>query len=341
MSIEKMGQFIAELRKSRQMTQKELAEKLNITDKAVSKWERGLSYPDISLLRPLAESLGVTPGELLNGERNPETDTAANSETSATIDNVLQFADETVKIKTRTTRMRAVLAVMGFVLIFMSLPLARISNWQNTRSSQAMARLYDLEVARLLYERREYIDEHFRRAEEYNEQLQNLQSWERLTRIAEATASEEYLSILNVNRTMGRLEIPVIDVNLPIFHTSDHEVLARGVGHMVGTAFPIGGYGNHPVLGTFSDFVGAALFRDLHELNIGDIFFISVLDRRLAYEVTNISIILPNEIEALDPVPGEDIVTLLTDTPHRINTHRLLVRGTRIQYIPYFAEEIE
>ena len=342
MSIEKMGQFIAELRKSLQMTQRELAEKLNITDKAVSKWERGLSYPDISLLRPLAEILGVTTGELLNGERNPETGTAANSETSATIDNVLQYADETVKIKTRSTIKRAILAAVGFVLMFMSLSLFVrpnwIAGWQSTRSAQAIAESYDAEVARLW---QGYIDAHFRWAEEYNEELRNLQPRERLARIAEAYAAQDYLSILNIDGIMGRIEIPAIGVNLPIFHTADHEVLARGVGHMVGTAFPIGGYGNHPVLGSFSDLLGSRLFRDLPELGIGDMFFITVLDRRLAYEVTDIRVVLPDEIDAILPVPGEDIVTLLTDYPFRVNTHRLLVRGTRVEYFAYFATEVE
>ena len=330
MSIEKMGQFIAELRKSQQMTQKELAGKLNITDKAVSKWERGLSYPDISLLRPLAENLGVTPGELLNCERNPETGPAPNLE--ASIDNVLHYADTTVKIKTRAAQNRAMLAVVGLVMLFVGYTMfafpSAAQRW-DARSLLAPSRSYDELVAGM---RQEDIDEHFRRAEEYNAALQDMPSWERLTRIAEAAATEEYMSILNVNGTMGRIEIPAINVNLPIFHTAEHDVLARGVGHMVGTAFPIGGYGNHPVLGSFSDLPGNRLFRDLPELDIGSMFFITVLDRRLAYEVTGITIILPNEVEALDPVPGEDIVTLLTDYPFRINTHRLLVRGTRVQY---------
>ena len=344
MSSEKMGQFIAELRKSRQMTQKELAEKLNITDKAVSKWERGLSYPDICLLLLLAETLGVTPGELLNCERNPsaETGTAANVNTNATIENVLQYADEEVKTKTRSTRKRAILASMGIIMLFMGLPFfvyPAVARWRNVHTQLVIAQAYNAEVARL---QQEYIDGHFRRAEEHNAALRSLSPSESLLVGQLAVYPEDYFSILNVGGMMGRIEIPKINVDLPIFHGSGNRALDRGAGHLEGTAFPIGEYGDHPVIVAHSGLVNARMFTDIEgNIDIGDIFYVTVLDRRMAYQVDDIRIISPHDVEALRPIPGADVVTLMTQTPYRVNTHRLLVRGTRVPYAAYFAGEVE
>ncbi|MCL2406071.1 MAG: class C sortase [Defluviitaleaceae bacterium] len=334
MSSAKMGLFISELRKSKQMTQKELAEKLNVTDKAVSKWERGLSYPDISLLMPLADTLGVTAGELLNSEISIGTST---NEVKTIVDNVLIYADEAIKLKARSTRRRAALAVLGGCIILWCLIMIPLFIWPS------IARTYNASIMRrVIYEQQaavallgqDIIDEHFRRAEEHNAALRELSPTAPLMVAHMATVAEDYYNILNVNGIMGWLEIPVIDVNfLPIFHGTSSLALDRGAGHMEGTAFPIGGYGNHPVIVAYG---GAALERMLrgleHNVNIGDIFYITILGQRLVYQVYEIIIISPHEVEKLRIIPDADVVTLMTCVPYGINSHRLLVRGTRVEY---------
>jgi len=332
MSNEKMGLFIAELRKSQNMTQKDLAEKLNVTDKAVSKWERGLCYPDIALLSPLASTLGITAGELLNGEKDENT----NPDTNQAIDNVLQYADKAVKIRTKSTRKRTVLTATGVAMLVISLMLMfypNMARWRNVRAQQRIIQYAD--IATLSLSQAE-IDEHFRRAEEFNTSLRDLQTEDALLVGAWADLPEvNYYSILNINGIMGRLEIPSVNINLPILHGTTSAALDRGAGLLEGTAFPIGGYGNHPVIFANSGMRHAPLFNDLEHIEVGDIFFIVVLDRRMAYEVDSISRILPTEVNELRAIPDADVVTLVTSTPYRINSHRLLVRGRRIEYISY------
>jgi len=144
----------------------------------------------------------------------------------------------------------------------------------------------------------------------------------------------DYAEILNVGGVMARVYVPSVGVDLPVFHGSYPEVLARGVGHLEGTAFPTGGINTHAVLTAHSGMPNARFFTNLEQLVEGDVFYISVLNRRLAYQVDQITVVLPNEIDALRIVPGADHVTLITCTPYTVNTHRLLVRGRRIAY-PY------
>jgi len=214
-----------------------------------------------------------------------------------------------------------------------------VATWWNGRSQRGMAILYDEEVARLGQER---IDAHFRRAAEVNAELATLPQGAPLFVANLATLPDDYREILYVGGIMGRVAIPVIGVNLPIFHTTQTWALDRGVGHLEGTAFPIGGYGTHSVLTAHTGLANARMFTDMERnVNVGDQFFIHVMGRTLAYEVDQILIILPHEVESMRVVPGEDLVTLMTCTPYTVNSHRLLVRGRRIEYTPYMAEEIE
>ena len=146
--------------------------------------------------------------------------------------------------------------------------------------------------------------------------------------------SADYTEILNVNGTMGVIEIPKIKVNLPIYHGTSESVLSRGVGHLKNTALPVGGTGTHAVLTGHRGYAGAKLFTDLDQLVMGDRFYLHVLDKTLTYEVDQILVVTPDQTEALKPVEGEDFVTLLTCTPYQINSHRLLVRGKRIKALP-------
>ena len=148
------------------------------------------------------------------------------------------------------------------------------------------------------------------------------------------SAAEDYDSQLDIaeNGIMGYVEIPKIQVNLPIYHGTDAEVLDRGVGHLLGSSLPVGGENTHTILSGHSGMASQKMFTDLEQLTQGDVFCLNVLNETLAYQVTEINTVLPYETDLLGIVPGEDLCTLVTCTPYGINTHRLLVRGSRIPY---------
>lgn len=133
---------------------------------------------------------------------------------------------------------------------------------------------------------------------------------------------------------IGYVEIPKIDVYLPIYHGVSTEVLARGAGHLDNTSFPVGGPSTHSVISAHSAFPTETFFDYLTDMKQGDEFYIHVLDRVLKYEVDQIKVVLPDDVSNLYVINGEDHVTLLTCTPYSINTHRLLVRGKRVPYEP-------
>ena len=153
-------------------------------------------------------------------------------------------------------------------------------------------------------------------------------------------ASVDYEKQLNIagNGTMGYVEIPNINVNLPIYHGTSNDSLERGIGHLLGSSLPVGGESTHAILTAHSGMASQKMFSDLDLMKIDDVFYIDVLNERLAYQVDAIFTVLPHETEQLQIVAGEDYCTLVTCTPFGVNTHRLLVRGTRIPYEE--AEEI-
>lgn len=143
-----------------------------------------------------------------------------------------------------------------------------------------------------------------------------------------------YNNILNVDRSeiMGYVKIPCISVDLPIYHGTSAEVLERGIGHLAASSFPIGGESTNAVLTGHTGLSSAKLFTDLTEMKKGDLFFIHVLDKKLAYRVDRITVVKPDDTRNLQIIDGEDHVTLLTCTPYGVNDHRLLVRGKRTRY---------
>lgn len=147
-------------------------------------------------------------------------------------------------------------------------------------------------------------------------------------------SSSEYMFILNVNDKgmMGYISIPKIDVRIPIYHGTSSNVLQKGVGHLEGSSFPVGGENTHAILSAHRGLPSSRLFTDLNQLKERDIFYIYILDQVFAYQVDQILVTEPSETEALKIVDGKDYVTLVTCTPYAINTHRLLVRGERIDY---------
>lgn len=184
-------------------------------------------------------------------------------------------------------------------------------------------------------------DKLFIKARQYNSSLSS-------TRIVDAfenpsqVNSSEYLSILNVNDNgmMGYISIPKIDVRIPIYHGTSSDVLQKGVGHLEGSSFPVGGDSTHAILSAHRGLPSSRLFTDLDQLEKGDIFYIYVVDEILAYKVDQILVSEPSEIEALQIVDGKDYVTLVTCTPYAVNTHRLLVRGERIEYNKQVEKQI-
>ena len=133
---------------------------------------------------------------------------------------------------------------------------------------------------------------------------------------------------------MGKVEIPVISATLPIYHYSTEESLLKGCGHIFGSSLPVGGSDSHAVITAHRGLPAAKLFTDLDQVEVGDRFYITVLDEVLAYEVDNIEVVKPEETRSLAIQRGEDLVTLVTCTPYGVNTDRLLVRGHRVPYEP-------
>ena len=131
---------------------------------------------------------------------------------------------------------------------------------------------------------------------------------------------------------MGYVEIPVISVNLPIYHGTGTDSLERGVGHLLGSSLPVGGESTHAVLTGHSGMATSKMFTDLEQLKEGDVFYLHTLGETLAYQVTELNTVLPHETELLAVVPEKDYCTLVTCVPYAVNSHRLLVRGERIPY---------
>ena len=157
-------------------------------------------------------------------------------------------------------------------------------------------------------------------------------------------ASADYGSQLNLagNGIMGYVKIPKISVNLPIYHGTENDSLERGIGHLLGSSLPVGGENTHSILSGHSGMASQKMFTDLEQLIIGDVFYLHVLDETLAYQVVEINTVLPYDTSLLGIAPGEDLCTLVTCTPYGVNTHRLLVRGSRIPYeeAELLAEEV-
>lgn len=177
------------------------------------------------------------------------------------------------------------------------------------------------------------MDKELQKAQEYNDKIKSV------TEIIKDPFTDKnssipsgYKEILDVNGVIGYIEIPKININVPIYHGSTDDVLAMGIGHLETTGFPIGGLGNHSVLSGHRGLPTAKMFTDLDKMEVGDDFFIHVLDQTLEYKVDQIKVIDPSDTSDLMPVPDKDYVTLLTCTPLGINSHRLIVRGERVEY---------
>lgn len=203
--------------------------------------------------------------------------------------------------------------------------------WKNTEQAKIAERYRD-EAAELDTETRDRLLAEARAYNEANAGAPVLDPW--LARVSKDNDPyQRYLQQLSMGdeeAPFGAITIPSIDVYLPIYHGTEPDVLEAGVGHLYGSALPVGGEGIHSVLTGHSGLIDATLFDDLEDVEMGELFHIDVLGEVMTYKVDQIEVVLPNETELTQPVVGRDLVTLITCTPYGINTHRLLVRGTRV-----------
>lgn len=214
------------------------------------------------------------------------------------------------------------LAGLGFLLY------PTVSNlWNREHQSRAIA-TYTKQVEKLDDSQNK---EMLKAARKYNKSLLKKSDHWKLSK----KDKKKYESLLDVSGTgiMGYIEVPKIDCSLPIYHGTDEGALQIAIGHLEGSSLPVGGKSTHCVLSGHRGLPSARLFTDLDQMEEGDVFVLNVLGRKLAYEVDQIKVVLPDEMSDLEIVQGKDLCTLVTCTPYGINTHRLLVRGHRTKYI--------
>lgn len=200
-----------------------------------------------------------------------------------------------------------------------------------SNASRAIA-MYDEQIAQM---DQEEIDAAKEAAMKYNEQLSNAVSLS----VDQDDGSVSYMDLIDVGESIGFIDIPKIDVYLPIYNGTSDEVLQKGAGHLEQSSYPIGGPSTHSVITGHRGLPSAVLFTDLDKMEAGDLFYLHVLDEILAYRVEQVKIVLPDEVDELKIIEGEDHCTLVTCHPYAINTHRMLVRGVRTDYIPEEEEE--
>ncbi len=227
-------------------------------------------------------------------------------------------------MKENRKRTTLILLLVFFVGLSVMLYPAISGYWNERTASKAIV---DYEKMLLNMEKVDYT-QYFKEAEEYNRTLAKLSH-----PLVNYEQAEGYFDVLDLTGTgiMGYLTIDVIGVELPVYHGTSDAVLASAVGHLQGTSFPIGGKGTHACVSAHRGLPNAVLFTHLDHLELGDTFDFTILDRTITYQVDQIKVVEPDVTEDLAISADEEYCTLLTCTPYGINTHRLLVRGRRIE----------
>lgn len=226
----------------------------------------------------------------------------------------------------------AALMIVGLSLLVYPL----VANTWNNHVQATLVNNYTEAVDTAISEGSLDVDAELEKAYEYNEELLPSILPDSFAE-AEANGTDEtYMSLLNTNGdgVMGYIQIPSINVKLPIFHTTSEEVLQIGVGHLEGSSLPVGGENTHSVLSAHRGLPSATLFTDLDKVQIGDDFFIIIMGEYYAYEVDQIEVVEPDDTSLLQVEDGQDLCTLITCTPYGVNTQRLMVRGHRVPYTP-------
>lgn len=237
---------------------------------------------------------------------------------------------------TKQKHIQITLAVSLFLIALGITLYPLISTMYNSRHQSLIHTQYNQEIANA---NNQVIEENRSLAKQYNTTLvPGAQQVDAFSSAAVELASVDYANLLNIagNGIMGYLVIPQIGAELPIYHGTSDATLEVGVGHLLGSSLPVGGASTHTVLTGHSGMANNKMLSDLDQLEIGDIFYLEVLEKTLAYQVDQIKTVLPSDTIYLGITDGADYCTLVTCTPFGVNTHRLLVRGSRI---PYSEEE--
>lgn len=229
----------------------------------------------------------------------------------------------------------------GLIIILIGLALVLYPIFSNILMSKTQTKVistYDEMISNM---EKEQIEAEKEKARLYNERL----SSENAIKIDMENGEDEnlsYMNVLNIGDIMGYISIPKIEAYLPIYHGTSENVLQSGVGHVESSSFPIGEKNSHTVLAGHSGLVRAKIFDQINKLKEDDMFFIYMFDEVFAYKINQIKVVLPDNTQDVQIVNGKEYVTLLTCTPYAINSHRLLVRGERIEgYIPPVEDENE
>ena len=232
------------------------------------------------------------------------------------------------------SRLMTLLIVVVFVAGLSFLLYPTVSNlWNQAHQSRAIA-TYTEQVEKLDDSSNK---EMLKAARKYNKELLKKADHWKLSK----KDKKKYESLLDVSGTgiMGYIEIPKIACSLPVYHGTDEGALQIAIGHLEGSSLPVGGKSSHCVLSGHRGLPSARLFTDLDQMEEGDTFILNILGHKLAYEVDQIKVVLPDEMSDLEIVQGKDLCTLVTCTPYGINTHRLLVRGHRVKYVETKVQE--
>ncbi|WP_235923184.1 class C sortase [Corynebacterium lizhenjunii] len=221
------------------------------------------------------------------------------------------------------------LVLAGLCVLLYPVVATQWNNWQQTRVADAYAQFESTQAP-------EVIDQQLSDALEYNAtrgqaSLSDPWSGTQDRHNAEYQAYEQQLANYEA---MGRIAIPKASINLPIYHGTSHDVLQRGVGHLFGTDLPVGGENRHAALTGHTGLQNATLFDNLSTVAVGDAVYLHVAGQKMKYQVFDIDVVLPEEVDSLARVEGKDLITLVTCTPYGINTHRLLVHAERVPMDP-------
>ena len=227
--------------------------------------------------------------------------------------------------KKKQSKLSLILTIIGVLILLYPVVATFLENQRNSATVEAYTEnLQDFTEEELAAE--------VAQAREWNTANQGgpmLDPW--LARVSEDNeAYQGYLEQLNLTEVMGRVSIPSIKSDLPVYHGTSEEVLKKGVGHLYGSALPVGGEGSHSVLTGHTGMTTSTLWDNLNDVKVGDSVYIDAHGERIKYEVRNIDVVLPEETDSLSPQAGKDLLTLITCTPYGVNSHRLLVHAERV-----------
>lgn len=236
------------------------------------------------------------------------------------------------KKKNKTGRLGDIVLIIIFLIGLSVLLYPSVSNYLTVKEQSAAIEVYDTSVSTVSPEEQEKL---LADADAFNVKLRGTSHRIKLA----GDLLVEYENLLNPSGSgmMGYVEIPKLMVDIPIYHGVEESTLQIAAGHLNGSSLPVGGESTHSVLMGHRGLPSARLFTDIDQLEEGDMFALHVFSRDMAYEVDQILIVKPDEMDALDIVAGMDFCTLLTCTPYGVNTHRLLVRGRRVPYSNMFT----